>query len=66
MIIVRFGRLQPETALLGKVGITTAFQGVRINIYLRLLIIDNYHLLNVMVHHHLLNLPLVCLPGLFA
>jgi len=66
MIVMWLGRLQSEIPLLRKIRITTALEGVREEIYLRLFLVDYDHLLDVMVHDHLLYLPLARLPGILA
>ncbi len=66
MVIVRLRRLQSEASLLCKIRITPALQRVRMKIDLSLLLIDHDHTLNVAVHHHLLDLPLVSLLGIFS
>jgi len=66
MIEMGFGRLQSETALLFKIRVTSAFQRVREQIYLGLLLVDNDHLFNIMVHDHRLYLPLARLLGILA
>jgi len=66
MIEMGFGWLQAEAAMFRKIWITAALQRVREQIYLRLLLVDYDHLFNVMVHDHLLYLPLARLLCILA
>jgi len=65
MIVMGLGRLESEASLLCKIRVSPALQRVSIKVNLSLLLIDHDHLLDVAVHHHLLNLPLVSLLGIF-
>ena len=66
MIVLRLGRLQPETTMLGKIRITATLQRVSLYVNLCLFLIYNNNLFDVMIHDHLLYLPLSGLLGIFA
>ncbi len=66
MIIVRLRRLKAEALLLREIRIAPALQGIRLDINLRLLLVDHDHLFDVMLHDHRLNLPLPRLLGVLS